>query len=89
MTKKSVGGNTSGHKMSNPKKVKTAPKKSPAAQPSALRQKKKRKQRTYTDEELGIPKLNMITPVGVQRPKGKKKGKIYIDDKVLRFVADG
>jgi 60S ribosomal subunit assembly/export protein LOC1 len=31
---------------------------------------------------LNIPKLNMVTPVGVQPPKGKKKGKIFIDDKV-------
>lgn len=43
---------------------------------------KKRKARVYTDAELGIPKLNMITPVGVTKPKGKKKGKVFIDDKV-------
>ncbi|KAB2579313.1 putative 60s ribosomal subunit assembly export protein loc1 protein [Lasiodiplodia theobromae] len=41
---------------------------------------KKKKKRTYTEEELGIPKLNMITPVGVQKPKGKKKGKVFVDD---------
>jgi hypothetical protein len=31
----------------------------------------------------------MVTPVGVQPPKGKKKGKIFIDDKVRgeSFVA--
>ncbi|KAH7058941.1 60S ribosomal subunit assembly/export protein loc1 [Macrophomina phaseolina] len=39
-----------------------------------------KKKRTYTEEELGIPKLNMITPVGVQKPKGKKKGKVFVDD---------
>ena len=43
---------------------------------------KKPKKKTYTDEELGIPKLNMITPVGVVKPKGKKKGKVFVDDKV-------
>lgn len=43
---------------------------------------KKKKKRTYTEEELGIPKLNMITPVGVQKPKGKKKGKVFVDDQV-------
>ncbi|GME59856.1 60S ribosomal subunit assembly/export protein loc1 [Neofusicoccum parvum] len=41
---------------------------------------KKKKKRTYTEEELGIPKLNMITPAGVQKPKGKKKGKVFVDD---------
>ena len=43
---------------------------------------RKRKQRVYTEKELGIPKLNMITPVGVQKPKGKKKGKVFVDDRV-------
>ena len=42
----------------------------------------KKKRRVYTDEELGIPKLNMITPVGVELPKGKKKGKVFVDDQV-------
>jgi 60S ribosomal subunit assembly/export protein LOC1 len=41
---------------------------------------KKRKQRVYTDKELGLPTLNMITPAGVQKPKGKKKGKVFVDD---------
>ena len=43
---------------------------------------KKKKQRTYTEAELGIPQLNKITPVGVQKPRGKKKGKVFVDDKV-------
>lgn len=43
---------------------------------------RRRKTRTYTEKELDIPKLNTITPVGVQKPKGKKKGKIFVDDKV-------
>ena len=42
----------------------------------------KKKRRVYTDKELGLPKLNMITPVGVEKPKGKKKGKVFIDDRV-------
>ncbi|KIW56672.1 hypothetical protein PV05_05312 [Exophiala xenobiotica] len=41
----------------------------------------KKHARTYTDKELGLPTLNMITPVGVQKPSGKKKGKIFVDDK--------
>jgi 60S ribosomal subunit assembly/export protein LOC1 len=43
---------------------------------------KKPKKKTYTDEQLGIPKLNMITPVGVVKPRGKKKGKVFVDDSV-------
>ncbi|KAK5468008.1 60S ribosomal subunit assembly/export protein [Exophiala xenobiotica] len=41
----------------------------------------KKRAKTYTDKELGLPTLNMITPVGVQKPSGKKKGKIFVDDK--------
>ncbi len=44
--------------------------------------KKRRKRKVYTEKELDIPKLNMITPVGVQKPKGKKKGKVFVDDPV-------
>ncbi|PHH63773.1 hypothetical protein CDD81_5538 [Ophiocordyceps australis] len=42
--------------------------------------KKPSKSKTYTAEELGVPKLNMITPVGVVKPRGKKKGKVFVDD---------
>lgn len=42
----------------------------------------KPKRKTYTEKELDIPTLNMITPVGVVKPKGKKKGKVFVDDKV-------
>lgn len=42
----------------------------------------RKKRKAYTDKELGLPKLNMITPVGVEKPKGKKKGKVFIDDQV-------
>lgn len=43
---------------------------------------KKRKKKVYSEKELDIPKLNMITPVGVEKPKGKKKGKVFVDDRV-------
>ena len=43
---------------------------------------KKRKKRVYSEKELGIPTLNMITPVGVTKPKGQKKGKVFVDDRV-------
>lgn len=46
------------------------------------RQLKKTKKREYTEEELDLPKLNAITPVGVVKPKGKKKGKTFVDDQV-------
>lgn len=42
----------------------------------------KKKRRVYTEKELDIPKLNMITPMGVEKPKGKKKGKVFVDDAV-------
>ncbi|KAG5301845.1 60S ribosomal subunit assembly/export protein LOC1 [Histoplasma ohiense] len=41
---------------------------------------KKRKKRIYTEKELDLPQLNMITPVGVTKPKGMKKGKVFVDD---------
>jgi len=43
---------------------------------------KKKGRRVYTEKELEIPKLNMITPVGVEKPKGGKKGKVFVDDRV-------
>ena len=55
-----------------PKQQKTKP----------LQELAKKKRRVYTDKELGIPQLNKITPVGVQKPRGKKKGKVFIDDRV-------
>ena len=45
----------------------------------------KKKRRVYTEKELGIPALNMITPVGVEKPKGKKIGKVFVDDRVCAF----
>ncbi|KAM0198842.1 hypothetical protein ACHAPA_010427 [Fusarium lateritium] len=47
----------------------------------ALLQKfKNPKKKKYTDEQLGIPELNTVTPVGVVKPRGKKKGKVFADD---------
>lgn len=43
---------------------------------------KKPKKKKYSAEQLGVPKLNMITPVGVVKPRGKKKGKVFVDDRV-------
>ncbi|KAF2179109.1 hypothetical protein K469DRAFT_322452 [Zopfia rhizophila CBS 207.26] len=40
----------------------------------------KKKKRIYTEKELDIPKLNGIIPAGVQKPKGQKKGKKFVDD---------
>ena len=62
-------------KRPTPQQVKTKP---GAHNPTKT---KKKKQRVYTDKELGLPALNMITPAGVQKPKGKKKGKIFVDDR--------
>lgn len=43
---------------------------------------KKRKKKVYSEKELDIPALNMVTPIGVEKPKGKKKGKVFVDDRV-------
>ncbi|EXJ71896.1 uncharacterized protein A1O5_04397 [Cladophialophora psammophila CBS 110553] len=71
-----------------PKQVKTRP--GVHSQTSAQATKpSKRKQKTYTDKDLNLPALNMITPVSApENPTnhsrkggtGKKKNKIYIDD---------
>jgi 60S ribosomal subunit assembly/export protein LOC1 len=45
---------------------------------------KKRKKKVYSEKELGIPELNMVTPIGVEKPKGKKKGKVFVDDRVRK-----
>lgn len=42
--------------------------------------------RVYTEKELGVQALNMITPVGVEKPKGGKKGKVFVDDRVSFFL---
>ncbi|KAL8771316.1 MAG: hypothetical protein Q9209_003221 [Squamulea sp. 1 TL-2023] len=79
-SKKSSSG-SSGIKKSRPSKGVKPPPPSPKQQktkPTARLA--KRKERVYTEKELGLPKLNTITPVGVDLPKGKKKGKIFVDD---------
>ena len=76
-TSGSFGGDTK-NKFS--KKIKAPPPKQQKTKSGPGPVKKKR--RVYTDEELGLPKLNMITPVGVELPKGKKKGKVFVDDHV-------
>lgn len=40
-----------------------------------------RTHRDIKESELDVQKLNMITPIGVQKPRGKKKGKVFVDDK--------
>jgi 60S ribosomal subunit assembly/export protein LOC1 len=69
---------------SSKSKVKLPPPKQQKTKPlqELANRKKKKNQRAYTDKELGIPQLNKITPVGVQKPRGKKKGKVFIDDRV-------
>ncbi|KIW26877.1 uncharacterized protein PV07_06671 [Cladophialophora immunda] len=71
-----------------PKQVKTKP--GVHSQTSAQATKpSKRNQKTYTDKDLNLPALNMITPVAApENPTnhsrkggtGKKKNKIYVDD---------
>ncbi|KAK0735569.1 hypothetical protein B0T21DRAFT_349045 [Apiosordaria backusii] len=76
--KPSFGGSKSGPKGGAPKgKI---PTKEQKGKPN-FGQDKKKKARVYTEKELGIPELNMITPVGVTKPKGKKKGKVFVDDR--------
>ncbi|KAF2755624.1 hypothetical protein EJ05DRAFT_478601 [Pseudovirgaria hyperparasitica] len=71
---------------SGPKgKVGKSKPKGPPPKPQQVKTKRptssaKPKRKVYTEKELDIPKLNMITPAGVQKPKGKKKGKIFVDD---------
>lgn len=73
-------------KSSSKSKVKRPPPKEVKSQSrSAPDRQKKTKKREYTEKELNLPALNMITPVGVQTPKGKKKGKTFVDDQVSFF----
>lgn len=54
--------------------------KSKVSKPKTTTAHKAKKRRHYTEKELDIQKLNMITPTGVKTPKGKKKGKVFVDD---------
>ncbi|KUI52684.1 60S ribosomal subunit assembly/export protein LOC1 [Cytospora mali] len=42
---------------------------------------KKKKRKVYAEKDLDIPELNTVTPIGVQKPKGQKKGKVFVDDR--------
>lgn len=63
---------------------KTKEGKKPPVKPGQLAKElqKKRRKKVYSEKDLGIPELNMVTPVGVEKPKGKKKGKVFVDDRV-------
>jgi len=82
-SKKSSKPLSSSSKVSKNKDAKRPPPKEVKAkartEPSLLKKKQKRE---YTEEELDLPKLNMITPAGVVKPKGRKKGKKFVDDAV-------
>lgn len=69
-----LGANTKSKVSKKPKAPPPKQQKTKSAAPA------KKKKRVYTEKELGIPKLNMITPIGVELPKGKKKGKVFVDD---------
>lgn len=81
--KRDIIGSTAGHSASKQKKHK--PRISSQTAKLGKKSRSAKKQKVFTDEELGIPKLNMIIPAGVQKPKGKKKDKIYVDDMVLNY----
>ena len=53
-----------------------------SGRPSLVQAPLKRKRRTYSEKELDVPQLNMITPIGVVKPPGTKKGKEFVDDAV-------
>lgn len=79
----SKGKPSGGGSSSSKSKVKRPPPKEMKAKPrTAPELLKKRKKRVYTEKELNLPALNTITPVGVQKPRGKKKGKVFVDDQV-------
>ena len=69
-----LGANTKSKVSKKPKAPPPKQQKTKSAAPA------KKKKRIYTEKELGISKLNMVTPVGVELPKGKKKGKVFVDD---------
>lgn len=85
-SKKSSSGSSGIKKSKSSKGAKPPPPKQQKTRPTA--RPAKRKRRVYMEKELGIPKLNTITPVGVDLPKGKKKGKIFVDDQVGELLPD-
>lgn len=84
--KKDVKSSTSASKVSKVSKDKKGkrppPKEMKNKSRSAPDMLKKKKKREYTEKELNLPSLNQITPVGVTKPRGKKKGKVFVDDQV-------
>ena len=75
-----LGAKTKSRVSKKPKAPASKQQKTKSAAPAM---KKKKKKRVYSEKDLGIPKLNMITPVGVELPKGKKTGKVFVDDTVV------
>ncbi|KAI5849560.1 hypothetical protein DFP73DRAFT_454831, partial [Morchella snyderi] len=51
------------------------------AQTGKKKDPKKKREADLARLEKELPKLNMITPAGVVQPKGKKKGKVFVEDK--------
>lgn len=81
--KSPLSATSSGVSKSSKSKAKRPPPKEVKNKPrTAPEQLKKIKKREYTEKELDLPQLNMITPVGVTKPRGKKKGKTFVDDQV-------
>lgn len=62
---------------SNPR---TSTKPTTKTKPITAKEKYFKKRHSYSEKSLDLPKLNTITPAGVQKIKGKKKGKIFVDD---------
>ncbi|KAM5441018.1 60S ribosomal subunit assembly/export protein [Microsporum ferrugineum] len=84
-SKPASGGKPSANRVSKSKSsgksgAKPKPTEVKAKARSAPEMLKKKKKRVYTEKELNLPTLNKITPVGVQKPRGKKKGKVFVDD---------
>lgn len=50
------------------------------AQKTKSRTDGRKKKRVYKESELDIPALNGIIPAGIAKPKGVKKGKVFVDD---------
>lgn len=83
-TKQSKPSSSSSSRVSKNKDAKRPPPKQVKPTPLSAPSNLKRKQtREYTEAELDLPKLNSIMPAGVVKPKGKKKGKTFVDDKVF------